>query len=144
MPKALNRGVLGLTRVCQVTRAPGHLTDWQTGVILSIHKKGNMSECTNCWVSLSLASLEKCIAKCLEQRCREIIEPKLEDTQCDFRLDRSASDPIFIHQQLFEKSWEYAKDVLSTSIKHSTGSLGKSCRSSALTAACAACYWWST
>jgi len=109
MPKALNRGVLGLTRVCQVARATGHLTDWQTGVILSIHKKGNMSECTNCWVPLSLASLEKCIAKCLEQRCREIIEPKLEDTQCDFRLDRSATDQIFILQQLFEKSWEYAK-----------------------------------
>ena len=46
------------------------------------------------------------------KRCCEILEPKLEDTQCGFLPDRSTADHIFILQQIFEKkSSEYAKDV---------------------------------
>jgi len=51
------------------------------------------------------------IAKCLEKTCHEIIEPKLNDTQCRLRPGRSTTDQIFTLQQIFEKSWEYAKDV---------------------------------
>ena len=45
------------------------------------------------------------------KRYREIIEPKLDDTQCGLRPARSNTDPTFTLQQIFEKSWEYAKDV---------------------------------
>jgi len=51
------------------------------------------------------------IAKCLETTYHEIIEPKLNDTQCRLRPGRSTTDQIFTLQQIFEKSWEYAKDV---------------------------------
>ena len=51
------------------------------------------------------------IAKCLEKTCHEIIEPKLNDTQCGLRPGRSTTDQIFTLQQIFEKSWEHAKDV---------------------------------
>jgi len=51
------------------------------------------------------------VAKCLENRCREIIESKLNDTQCGFRPGRGSTDPHFILQQNFEKSWGYVKDV---------------------------------
>jgi len=51
------------------------------------------------------------IAKCLEKTYHEIIEPKLNDTQCRLRPGRSTTDQIFTLQQIFEKSWEYAKDV---------------------------------
>ena len=51
------------------------------------------------------------IAKCLEKTCHEIIEPKLNDTQCGLRPGRSTTDQIFPLQQIFEKSWEYAKDI---------------------------------
>jgi len=61
--------------------------------------------------SLSLTTLENVYAQCLEKRCREIIKPKREDTQCGFRPGRSTTDQIFTFQQIFEKSWKYAKDV---------------------------------
>jgi len=47
----------------------------------------------------------------LTKRCREIIESKLNDTQCGFRPGRSITDKIFTLQQIFEKSWEYVKDI---------------------------------
>ena len=34
------------------------------------------------------------IAKCLEKRCREIIESNLKDTQCGFRPGRSNTEQI--------------------------------------------------
>jgi len=51
------------------------------------------------------------VAKCLGKWCREIIEPKLNDTQCGFHPGRSTTDQIFTLKQIFKKSWEYAKDV---------------------------------
>jgi len=44
------------------------------------------------------------------------VESKLEDGQLDtrqysFRPGRSTTDQIFTQKQIFEKSWEYGKDV---------------------------------
>ena len=50
-------------------------------------------------------------AKCLERKYPEIVELKLEDCQCGFCPGRSTTDQIFTLRQIFEKSWEYAKDV---------------------------------
>jgi len=50
-------------------------------------------------------------AKGLVKKCCGIIEPKLDDTQCGFRRDRSTTDQIYILQQFFEKSWEHTEDV---------------------------------
>jgi len=59
--------------------------------------------------SYSLVSLEKYMASAFK-RCREIIEPKLEDTQCSC-LGCSTTTQILTLHQIFEKSWEYVKDV---------------------------------
>ena len=50
-------------------------------------------------------------AKCLERKCREKVESKLEDGQCGFCPDRSTTDQTFTLRQIFEKSWEFAKNV---------------------------------
>ena len=42
---------------------------------------------------------------------REIIESNLNDAQGDFRRGRSNTDHIS-HQHKFEKSWKYAKEVI--------------------------------
>ena len=39
------------------------------------------------------------------------MESKLEEGQCGFGPGRSTTDQIFTLKQVFEKSWEYAKDV---------------------------------
>ena len=94
MLKVLTReGILWLTRVCQVAWKLGKTSrDWQTGVIIPIFKKGDRKQCTNYR------------GICLERKCREIVELKLEDGQCSFRPGRSATDQIFIRKQIFEKS----------------------------------------
>ena len=64
------------------------------------------------------------VAKCLEMRCREIIESNLNDTQCGFV-------PAVVIQTAFRspaKFWEHAKDVFTalwTSRKHTTWFLVK-------------------
>ena len=105
-------GILWLTRMCQVVWKFGKTPrDWQTGVIIPIFKKGDRQKCTN-YRGISLLSLPgKVYAKCLERKCQEIVESKLEDGQCGFRLGCSTTDQILTLKQIFEKSWEYGKDL---------------------------------
>ena len=116
MLKAINMyGVRWLTHVCKVACRTGHSEQapkqWQNSAIMPIHKKGDKRKCTN-YRGISLITLPgKVYAKCLEKKCREIVEPKLADAQCGFRPGRSTMDQIFALQQIFEKSWEYAKEV---------------------------------
>ena len=106
--KALTgEGILWLTRMCQVAWKFGKTpSDWQTGVIIPIIKKGDRKHRTN-YKGISLLSLPgKVYAKCLEIKWREIVESKLDDGQCGFRPSFSTTD------QIFEKSCEYGKDFL--------------------------------
>ena len=87
MLKAMNiYGVCWFTRVCKAACRTGQPTkQWQTSVIPPIHKKGDKRKCSN-YRGISLISVtRKVYAKCLEEKCREIVEPKLTDAQCDFR-----------------------------------------------------------
>ena len=111
--KALTgEGILWLTRVCQVAWKLGKTPrDWQTGVIIPIFMKGDRKQYTN-YRGITLLSLPgKVYAKCLERKCRKIVETKLEDGQCSFRPGRSTTDQIFTLKKTFEKSWEYGKDL---------------------------------
>jgi len=69
MLKALNRqGDLWLTRVYQATWCPGRAPkDWQTGLIIPIHKKGTRENALTTGAYPSLASLEKCMPSALEK-----------------------------------------------------------------------------
>jgi len=81
--KALNQGVLWLSHVCKMAWCSGSaLKGWKYGVIIPIHKKGARSECSNYRSICLLSPSGKVYAKCLEERYREIIEAKLDDTQC--------------------------------------------------------------
>ena len=92
--------------VCKLPR------NWQTDVIIPIFKKKDCKQCTN-YSRISLLSLPgKYNAKCLEKKCPEIVELKLENSQCGFRPGRSTMDQIFTLKQIFEKSWEYGRDLI--------------------------------
>ena len=114
MLKALTgEGFLWLTRVCEVAGKFGKTSrDWQTGLIIPILKERDCKQCTN-YRGISLLNLpEKVHAKCLERKCREIVESKLQNSQCGFCPGRSTTDQVFTLKQIFEKSWEYGKDLL--------------------------------
>ena len=109
--KAINMyGVRWLTHVCKLAcRTEQAPKQWQTSVIIPIHKKGYKRKCTN-YRGISLISVPgKVYAKCLEKKFREIVEPKLNG--CYVCPGRSTMDQIFALQQIFEKLWEYAKEV---------------------------------
>ena len=112
MKALIGEGILWLTRVCQVVWKFGKTPrDWQTGVIIPIFKKGDRKQCAN-YRGISLLSLPgKAYAKCLERKCREIVESILENGQCGFCPECSTTDQIFTLKQIFEKSWEYGKDL---------------------------------
>ena len=111
--KALhNFGVCWLTCMCQVAWKTGGVPkQWQTSVLIPITKKGDKKKCTN-YRGISLLSLfGKVYAKCLKKRCRERVKPQLQNAQCRFCPGRSTMDQIFALQQVFGKSWKYAKEV---------------------------------
>ena len=117
MLKALTgEGILHLTRVCQAAWKFGTTPrDWQTGVIILIFKKGDRKQCTN-YRGVSFLSLQgEVYAKCLERKCQEIVESKLEYGQCNFCPGRSTTDQIFPLKQMLEKSLEYGKHLFACS-----------------------------
>ena len=81
-------------------------------MIIPVHEKDNSKECTYYRRIFLNCSPEKMYAKCLEKKSREIVESKLEDSQCGFRPGRSTTDQIFTLRQTFGKSWEYPKGIL--------------------------------
>ena len=95
--------------MCQVAWKIGTTPrDWQTGVIIPTFKKGDRTK----YRGISLLCLPgKGYAKCLERKCREIVEPKLVNGQYRFRTGRSTTNQILTLKQTFEKSWEYSKDL---------------------------------
>ena len=115
MLKAVNMpGVRWLTRVCTMACRTGQASkQWQTSVVtvIHIHKKGHKRKCANYRCKFLISVPGKVYVKCLEKKCREIVEPKLTDAQCGFRPGRSTMGQISALQQILEKSWEYAKQV---------------------------------
>ena len=83
MLKAMNNfEVCCLTRVFQVAWKTGEIPkQWQTSVLIHIHKNGDQKKCIN-YRDISLLSLPgKVYAKCLQKRCREIVKHQLQDAQ---------------------------------------------------------------
>ena len=106
MLKALNLEKANwLTRVCQMERELRKTPkDWQTGVIIPMHKKSDRKECTDYREITFLSFTGKVLTKCLERKCREEAESKFEDGPCGFGQGRSTTDQIFTLKQIFEKS----------------------------------------
>jgi len=72
MLKALNKGVLYLTCVCQVAWCSGRALE-DTWVIIPTHQIGDRNECNN-YRGIYLPRLSgKVYDKCLDKRCREIM-----------------------------------------------------------------------
>ena len=78
--------------------------DWEVGIILPIHKKGNNRECTN-YRGITLLSVAlKVYERLLEKRLRQVTDEQLAEAQSGFRKGRGVQDHIFTLKQLIEKT----------------------------------------
>ncbi|KAL4125995.1 hypothetical protein QTP88_010227 [Uroleucon formosanum] len=86
-------------------------TDWGVAYICPIHKNSDKQVCSNYRGISLLDTTYKVLLYCILDRVKPLVEEVVEDYQCGFRQNRSTTDQIFIIRQLFQKSWEYNKEL---------------------------------
>jgi hypothetical protein len=76
-------------------------------IFVSIHKKGDETDCSN-YRGISLLSTSyKVLSNILFSRLIPCADGIIVDHQCDFRRNRSTTDQMFCISQILEKKWEY-------------------------------------
>ncbi|KAI3359832.1 hypothetical protein L3Q82_013828, partial [Scortum barcoo] len=80
-------GLSWLTRLCNIAWRLGTVPlEWQTGVVVPLFKKGDRRVCSN-YRGITLLSLPgKVYARVLERRIRPIVDPRIQEEQCGFRV----------------------------------------------------------
>jgi hypothetical protein len=81
--------------------------EWETGMVINIHKKGKKSKCENYIGITLLPTAYKLFANTIKNRLNEYLEDEMVEEQCGFRKRRSCTDEIFTVQQIIEKSKEH-------------------------------------
>ena len=69
-------------------------TKWKTGMLVTIPKKGYLSECKN-WRAIMLLSVpSKILCRIILDKLQETIDSTLIEEQAGFRKDKSCTDHI--------------------------------------------------
>ncbi|TWW81738.1 hypothetical protein D4764_01G0015530, partial [Takifugu flavidus] len=105
-------GLSWLTCLCNIAWTSGAVPlDCQTGVVVPIFKSGDERVCSN-YRGITLLSLPgKVYARVLEKRIRLIVEPLIEEEQCEFCPCPGTTDQLFTLAGVLEGSWEFAQPV---------------------------------
>ena len=85
--------------------------EWEEGMFLPIHKKGDRAECSNYRGICLLTVGYKIVTKLIYNRLKRYCEVMVGDYQSGFRTSRSTIDQIFTIRQIMEKCWEYDKET---------------------------------
>ncbi|CAI6370121.1 unnamed protein product [Macrosiphum euphorbiae] len=85
--------------------------DWKIALVCPIHKKGDKQDCNNYRGIALLSVAYKVFTNCILSRIRTKSEQIIGDYQGGFRPGRSTVDQIFILRQLFQKTWEFDKEM---------------------------------
>jgi hypothetical protein len=79
---------------------------WKESIV-TIHKKGDITDCSN-YRGISLQSTSyKILFNILLPRLIPYADEIIGNHQCGFRRNRSTTDQIFYIRQILEKKWEY-------------------------------------
>jgi hypothetical protein len=81
--------------------------EWNLSIIFPIHKKGDVTICTNYRGISFLCITYKKISNILFQRLSPYVENIIGDYQCGFRQGISTSEQIFNIRQILEKCSEF-------------------------------------
>jgi len=82
-------------------------SDWKTGTIVKLPKKGDLGNCNN-WRGITLLSLtSKIFSRIILQRITTAVDGILRQEQASFRKGKSCIDHIFVLRQILEQSHEW-------------------------------------
>jgi hypothetical protein len=85
--------------------------DWKTSLICPIHKKGNKQDRNNYRGIALLNVAYKVFSNCILTRIKEKTEQTIGEYQGGFRPGKSTTDQIFIIRQLYQKTWEFDREI---------------------------------
>lgn len=86
-------------------------TEWNSGVIVTIHKKGDKTSCKNYRGITLLNTTYKILTSMIQKRLLYYTKNIVGDYQCGFVRNKSTVDAIHILKQITEKTYEYKIDV---------------------------------
>ena len=86
-------------------------TEWETGVLAILPKKGDLSLTGNYRGIMMLEVAYKIVANILRARLEPVVEGLGDETQCGFRRERGCCDAIFTVQQLIAKRREHGLET---------------------------------
>jgi len=81
--------------------------EWETGMVINVHKKGTKSKCENYRGITLFPTAYKLFANIIRNRLNEHLEDEMVEEQCGFRKGRSCIDAVFTVQQIMEKRKEH-------------------------------------
>ena len=85
--------------------------DWKRSVFISIPKKGNAKECSNCSTIPIILDASKIMLKILQARLQQYVNQELPEVQARFRKGREARDQIANTRWIIEKATEFQKNI---------------------------------
>ena len=99
-----------LHSVCQqIWKIQQRPQDWKRSVSISIPKKGNSKECSNCYIIALISHACKLMLKILQARLQQYMNGELLDVQGGFRKGRVARDQIASISWIIKKAREFQK-----------------------------------
>jgi len=85
--------------------------DWNWSIICPMHKKGDVTICSNYRGVTLLCVAYKIFSNILFNRLMPCLETTIGDYHCGYRGERSTVDQIFTVRQILEKYDEHGKDT---------------------------------
>jgi hypothetical protein len=89
-----------LNHIWQSRRIP---KDWEVGLVINVHEKGNANNCGNFRGITLLSTVSKLYANILRYKLNKYTEEILGEEQCGFRTIRGCVDAIFTINQILKK-----------------------------------------
>ena len=90
--------------------------DWKRSVFISISKKGNAKECSNCQTIALNSHASKVMIKNLQARLQQYLNQELPDVQAGFRKGTGTGDQTANIHWIIEKAREFQKKSTSVSL----------------------------
>lgn len=88
--------------------------DWNKGLLVTVPKKGDLSQCNN-WRGITLLSVpSKILSKVILDRLTKAVEPQLRREQAGFRASRSCTDQINTLRIIVEQASEFQRELYMT------------------------------